>query len=141
MVLKYIYILILDTLEWKKFNITPSPSIRLGHTVTYNPTSSEIYLFGGMNNTEVYNDLWRFNCCSLTWEKITDDEKNAPKGRSGHTAVIDSNNLYIFGGMQNNPPHVFEDINLYSICKYFLFFIFYFLFFICYYFINKLLIY
>ncbi|OUM62106.1 hypothetical protein PIROE2DRAFT_62107 [Piromyces sp. E2] len=89
----------------------------LSHTVTYNPINYEIYLFGGMNNTEVYNDLWKFKCCSLIWEKITDDEKNSPKGRSGHTAVIDCNNLYIFGGMQNNPPHVFEDINLYSILE------------------------
>ncbi|ORX48089.1 galactose oxidase [Piromyces finnis] len=111
------YILNLDSMEWKKYNIIPSPSIRLGHTVTYNPINSEIYLFGGMNNGEVYNDLWKLNCCSLKWEKITDDEKNSPKGRSGHTAVIDSNNLYIFGGMQHNPPHVFEDINLYSILE------------------------
>jgi len=86
--------------------------------MTYNPISSEIYLFGGLNNTEVYNDLWKFNCCSLSWEKITDDEKNSPKGRSGHTAIMYSNNLYIFGGMQSNPPHVFEDINVYSIREY-----------------------
>jgi len=111
------YILNLDTLEWKKINTTPSPSIRLGHTMTYNPTNSEVYLFGGLNNTEIYNDLWKFNCCTLTWEKIIDDEKNSPKPRSGHTAVMYSNNLYIFGGMQSNPPHVFEDINAYSILE------------------------
>ncbi|KAG4086297.1 hypothetical protein H8356DRAFT_1735310 [Neocallimastix lanati (nom. inval.)] len=111
------YILNMDTFKWKKINATLSPSIRLGHTMTYNPISSEIYLFGGLNNTEVYNDLWKFNCCSLSWEKITDDEKNSPKGRSGHTAIMYSNNLYIFGGMQSNPPHVFEDINVYSILE------------------------
>jgi len=111
------YILNMDSMEWKKISKTPSPSIRLGHTLTYNPLNSEIYLFGGLNNNEVYNDLWKFNCCSLTWEKITDDIKNSPKGRSGHTAVIDSNNLYIFGGMQSNPPHVFDDIILYSILE------------------------
>jgi len=111
------YILDMNTFIWKKFNISPSPSIRLGHTMSYNHTTSEIYLFGGLNNSEVYNDLWKFKCNSLTWEKIIDIETNSPKARSGHTSVIDSNILYIFGGMQSNPPHVFEDIYAFNILE------------------------
>ena len=58
-----------------------------------------IYLIGGICCVNECNEIWKYDICSSSWEKIK--SKNMTKCRYGHTAIINktSSRIYIFGGV------------------------------------------
>ena len=57
-------------------------------------------IYGGHNSGK-YSNIWRFNSLELSWEVIKPQGNNV-FSRYAHTAVLNSGNLYIYGGVYNN---------------------------------------
>lgn len=80
-------------------------------------SEKNIWLFGGRGRvqasgkTNFLNDLWTFNGTAWTWISGKDDKfgtigasacSNYPRGRVGPAMWMDSNSVWVFGGLQDN---------------------------------------
>jgi hypothetical protein len=74
-----VYCLDLDSLFWVKLSapndICPSP--RLGHSLT--ALDDNMYCFGGMDQKEMYGDMYKFNLGNFLFMTYTKLRKNGPK--------------------------------------------------------------
>lgn len=103
---------------WEEMRVSgDKPDRRSYHTAV--EWSNDLYVFGGQDLREgAFCDLWvlrldRDNHGSShdTWEKLGIDEY-APKELCRHSAVVNSNRMYIFGGTnnftENNKIHCYD---------------------------------
>jgi len=63
-------------------------------------------VFGGTNGIKTLNDLWRFDLKTKIWSEIKTDNPPEVKmaviqPRRSHTMVVDQDNVYLFGGIQD----------------------------------------
>ncbi|PBP24073.1 kelch domain-containing protein [Diplocarpon rosae] len=71
------------------------PPARTNHSVvTYN---EKLYLFGGTNGFQWFNDVWCYDPIPNTWAAL-DCIGYIPAPREGHAAAIVDDVMYIFGG-------------------------------------------
>lgn len=56
-----------------------------------------LYIFGGVGDM-YYSDLWKFDTITELWSLILSSNSSQPDPRSGHSACILQNKLFIFGG-------------------------------------------
>ncbi|KAL8715662.1 MAG: hypothetical protein Q9225_006338 [Loekoesia sp. 1 TL-2023] len=71
------------------------PPARTNHTtITWN---EKLYLFGGTNGTQWFNDVWSYDPRQLTWTQL-DCIGYIPSPREGHSAALVNDVMYIFGG-------------------------------------------
>jgi N-acetylneuraminic acid mutarotase len=71
------------------------PPPRTNHSiVTWN---ERLYLFGGTNGFQWFNDVWTYDAISNSWEML-DCIGYIPAPREGHAATIVDDVMYIFGG-------------------------------------------
>ncbi|ETS74016.1 hypothetical protein PFICI_13882 [Pestalotiopsis fici W106-1] len=79
-------------------NVSPKgkiPPARTNHTViTYN---DKLYLFGGTNGFQWFNDVWCFDPATIQWTQL-DCIGYIPVPREGHAASLVDDVMYIFGG-------------------------------------------
>lgn len=83
------------------------PFARLGHSATWDPIESKMYVFGGFSPGSApvrHNDLWVYETESNKWTRMS-PSGSIPPARSGHSAVValNSRKLYIFGGLGEVP--------------------------------------
>ena len=86
----------LDTYEYTQINshlIIPQPR-SLHSTVLIN---EKIYLFGGIDSSTIYNDLWTFNILTSEWRFISASGE-IPSPRYLHAADSDGDAFIIWGG-------------------------------------------
>lgn len=75
------------------------PCVRASHSsVVHN---DKLYIFGGQDDdNNKLDDLWIFDLGSKSWNEIAPDASGfKPIARSGHTAVVWGQKMYIFGGI------------------------------------------
>jgi Galactose oxidase, central domain/Kelch motif len=53
---------------WEKINSTYSPGARMKHNLVVSPDYEFMYLFGGLGNNTLYNDIWKYSTYTNTWE-------------------------------------------------------------------------
>ncbi|CAI4211031.1 unnamed protein product [Parascedosporium putredinis] len=71
------------------------PQARTNHSVVnYN---DKLYLFGGTNGYQWFNDVWSYDPSSNAWSQL-DCIGYIPVPREGHAAAIVDDVMYIFGG-------------------------------------------
>ncbi|KAG5957611.1 hypothetical protein E4U58_005754 [Claviceps cyperi] len=72
-----------------------APPARTNHTViTYN---DRLYLFGGTNGVEWFNDVWCYDPAVNSWSQL-DCIGYIPPSREGHAAAVVDDVMYVFGG-------------------------------------------
>ncbi|KAG6001376.1 hypothetical protein E4U21_004409 [Claviceps maximensis] len=72
-----------------------TPAARTNHSmITYN---DKMYLFGGTNGFQWFNDMWCYDPASNSWSQL-DCIGYIPAAREGHAAAIVDNVMYVFGG-------------------------------------------
>ena len=59
-------------------------------------------VFGGFEDGERTNDTIAYNLKSNVWTAIKHEQGKRPCPRSGHSAVIQGNFMYVFGGKAGN---------------------------------------
>lgn len=57
-----------------------------------------MWVFGGISDGKQMEDLWYFDFTKNSWFLVPSTPKNWPASRWGHTAVVYSDEMYIFGG-------------------------------------------
>jgi hypothetical protein len=72
--------------------------------VTINPN---IYVFGGKDSSQSYNDFYKINTLNCNISKLYDNGNTSISKRNGHSMVTLSNDIYIFGGTDGTT--VFND--------------------------------
>ncbi|KAL1959852.1 hypothetical protein VTO42DRAFT_997 [Malbranchea cinnamomea] len=71
------------------------PPARTNHTmVTFN---DKLYLFGGTNGMQWFNDVWSYDPVSNSWTQL-DYVGFVPAPREGHAATLVGDVMYVFGG-------------------------------------------
>ena len=89
------------TLDWKclgeKSPVKPAP--RASQSIAF--FKGKLYIFGGMDeDNSKFCDLWEFDLATETYKEITCPPNTPQPGpRSGHSAVIFKDKMYIFGGI------------------------------------------
>ncbi|KAI1111885.1 hypothetical protein F5Y14DRAFT_289623 [Nemania sp. NC0429] len=74
---------------------TKVPPARTNHTmITYN---DKMYLFGGTNGFQWFNDVWCYDPSTNKWAQL-DCIGYIPSAREGHSAALIEDVMYIFGG-------------------------------------------
>ncbi|KAK9430019.1 hypothetical protein V1505DRAFT_372433 [Lipomyces doorenjongii] len=71
------------------------PPTRTNHSAAI--FNGRLYIFGGTNSSECYNDTWCFDPIEVTWKQLS-CVGYFPKPCEGHKAAIVGNIMYIFGG-------------------------------------------
>lgn len=90
----------------------PGPSARFDGTIAYDPSSNDLYLFGGEDST-ARNDLWAFSIETRQWRQLS-PSGTRPDPRFGHTLNFDPvrRRLIVFGGQATG---FFSDVWAYDI--------------------------
>ena len=78
------------------------PSPRIEATMNFNSENNLIVIYGGRNDlkNEVYNDIVLLDMENMCWIR-TKFWGEKPQKRSEHNAVVISNKLFVFGGVNN----------------------------------------
>lgn len=89
------------TLDWKCLGeASPTkPAPRASQSIAY--YGGKLYIFGGMDeDNSKFGDLWELDMASQTYKEIVLPAGSPlPGPRSGHSATIFKNKMYIFGGI------------------------------------------
>ncbi len=74
------------------------PEPRWGHKMVYDENAGVVLLFGGCNDSILFNDTWIWNGNFAEWNKITSE--NMPSARCNHAMTYDcvSKKVLLFGG-------------------------------------------
>ena len=84
---------------WKEVKFAgEAPCARSQHATCLSEDKKSIYVFGGQAHSKAYNDLWRFDVASSSWEKL--EGNGAPESRWGGSLTEHKGVLYLFGGEQ-----------------------------------------
>lgn len=68
------------------------PEARYGHTATQ--INEKMYVFGGKNQIQCFNDIWVLNFHSQNWEQ-QQCQGSPPQERYGHTANLSKLKVYL----------------------------------------------
>ncbi|KAL1865070.1 Negative regulator of mitotic exit [Paecilomyces lecythidis] len=71
------------------------PPARTNHTVV--SFNDKLYLFGGTNGVQWFNDVWSYDPRSNLWTQM-DCIGFIPSAREGHAAALVNDVMYVFGG-------------------------------------------
>lgn len=75
---------------------------RWGHCGAINANGTDIFVFGGRNNSLVYNDLYVLSRNNETNEfdswTLVPVTNSTPSARHGHSCSIIGNSMYVYGG-------------------------------------------
>jgi N-acetylneuraminic acid mutarotase len=86
--------------SWKRVAPARGPAAREDHTWTVDADGRYAYLFGGRDGGNEFDDLWRYDLASDSWERLS-PRGNGPQARFGHSAVwVDGRGLIVFAGQQ-----------------------------------------
>ena len=77
----------------------PLPAARAYHTLTYDPATRKMILFGGSDDSTVFGDTWAYDPAANTWTKL-EPAGLAPAARAFHSVAYDSDTgqMILFGG-------------------------------------------
>lgn len=107
------WILDLKNFSWSRLITNNSPEPRCYFRTIYYPESNCIFLFGGVNDTKVFNDLWIFDLSRENWYEIHCD--NSPNPRHSFLMVYDQrrHRILIHGGAfeeERYKSKIYDDI-------------------------------
>ena len=106
-----------ESMCWRKVVTDDAPLARLDHAMATDRSRARIYLWGGRNGNQFYDDFWVFEPDKAEWRRIETDDR--PPARSGHSLVFDeeSRRLILFGGMRftaSGDLKIFRDLWIHS---------------------------
>jgi len=88
---------LVDDGKWQKIVTTgTTPGMLAEHTMTVIDEKT-IYSFGGFNQSNFSNAVWKYSIDANQWTKL-ECQGTPPTPRAGHTAVAVGSYIYYFGG-------------------------------------------
>lgn len=127
-----LYIYNTKTRKWISLNIASGPGSRHGHVMLTNSqqnnssNENKLYLHGGMNGEEIFDDLWCLDLKQLSWTKVVVDGEGEkrPCARAAHGGVWINQGLFIFGGLAQS-GQALDDLWKFDIGRFYFIFIFF----------------
>lgn len=94
-----------------------TPSARYSHTAIYNPNCDCMFIFGGYDGTNSFNDLWEYNIVLQSWDQIF-PSGSIPLARDAQSAIYSpvSDSMLIYAGYNNGA--ILNDFWRYSFAKF-----------------------
>lgn len=76
-----------------------TPRAREGHSLTYDPVSEKMILFGGYDGGREYDDTWSYDPATNTWTELS-PSGDIPAARDSHRVVYDPDEeiMVLFAG-------------------------------------------
>ncbi|KAI8377153.1 hypothetical protein EDC96DRAFT_253495 [Choanephora cucurbitarum] len=102
-----LYVLDMDTLTWTKPRTThqsiPPPCRAHSCTVVerhlgLDRKSYQLYIFGGGNGPDYFQDVYRLDLDTMVWSKPNIDPQSRPSKRRAHTTCLWENKVIVIGG-------------------------------------------
>eukprot|EP00755_Sulcionema_specki_P032090 Sspe_Gene.97986::Locus_71471_Transcript_1_1_Confidence_1.000_Length_1427::g.97986::m.97986 len=95
-----------DSPSWEVVPVTGCwPAARFGHSGARIPSTGDMLIFGGVTEGNVFlNDVWTFSLENRKW-KCVETSGQAPCPRRRHTATVEGNTMYVFGGRGMENQH------------------------------------
>ncbi|OMJ72555.1 hypothetical protein SteCoe_28970 [Stentor coeruleus] len=90
-----------------------SPQRRHGSSLVY--VTGGFLMFGGIDQTKLFNDLWFYNIQTTYWEFI-DASGQRPAPRFRHTTASQGNYMVVFGGVTYNNEYL-QDFYYYDVLE------------------------
>lgn len=87
--------------EWQQLQpVNTGPGLRYEQALYYHSPSQQLFLFGGREGNQIYNDTWVLDVESLTWRELAADSATKPPARYSLVMIVDTagENLYIATG-------------------------------------------
>ena len=80
------------------------------HTAIHDPTTHTMYIAGGYDGSNSFNDVWAFDLSSHVWTEVSASGDGGMTARHGHVAIYDlhTNAMYLMGG--RNDGGKFNDV-------------------------------
>ena len=112
----------MSTVTWSKIKSNNSTFVRFGHTANFDRSGSKIYLYGGVNKFEQFQELKEvpnlYVYCGLECYDLKTKEfykppisyRIQPEYRRNHIAELIGNDLVIMGGINEN-NEVLNDVH------------------------------
>jgi hypothetical protein len=99
---------------WKRVEAANPPLARFDHTLTLDPASRKLVLYGGRDGSKTLGDTWVFDLTSSAWREVKSTP--APEARFGHAAAYDpkSKRVLIFAGQASG---FFNDVWAFDAAK------------------------
>ena len=94
--------------SWTKLQTPTTISPRFGNSLTYDPGSNSLVLFGGCDANTYLNETWVFSIGSGTWSKI--NPTVSPPPRAFHSMVYDVDTGLHFCAFGVNYAQSFSDV-------------------------------
>lgn len=91
----------LGFVAWERLNpVNAGPGSRYEHAMQHNPVTNELFVFGGRDGSQIYNDVWALQVDTLTWRQLAINSPVVPPARYSTVMIIDNagQNLYIATG-------------------------------------------
>jgi|GEM_PF-2587784 len=98
--------------QWQAIQpTTPGPGARYQHAMQYNAATNQVFVFGGRDGNQIFNDVWALDMDMLAWRQIAANATVAPPARFSTVMIVDEpgQNLYISIG-QTQGGTVFNDV-------------------------------
>ena len=98
--------------QWQALQpTTAGPGARYQHVMQYNAATNQVFVFGGRDGSQIFNDVWALDMDTLAWRQIAANASVAPPARFSTVMIVDEpgQNLYIATG-QTQGGAVFNDI-------------------------------
>lgn len=82
------------------------PTRRQFHAYGYSTTNNSVYIYGGYESIEFFEDMWSYNLSQNEWEEIHSPSVITPGPRIGAYIHIleDENKILLYGGKNKQGP-------------------------------------
>lgn len=94
---------------WARVEAAGSPPAVRDHTLSRDPVSGLIYLFGGRTDGTASDELWRFDPEAESWEPVSPSGPG-PDARFGHNAVFDPESALLVAMGQRTDGSFLNDV-------------------------------
>lgn len=84
---------------------------------------TKLYVYGGRNKTEGYNDFYSYDTVKNEWKRLAVlGEEGGPEARTFHSLASDENHVYVFGGTSQGygvtpNSHRFRTVEAYNVSE------------------------
>lgn len=98
--------------QWQAIQPTTiGPGARYQHAMQYNLATNQVFVFGGRDGSQIFNDVWALDMDTLAWRQMAANAVVAPPARFSTVMIVDEpgQNLYVATG-QTQGGTVFNDI-------------------------------
>ena len=88
-----------------------TPGVRYEQAMQYNEATDRVYVFGGRDGSQIYNDVWVLEVDSVTWRQVAASSPTTPPARYSATMIVDEagENIYLTAGHAQDGQN-FNDI-------------------------------